>query len=288
MAHTLDITLNEELIKLIDNSLSGYLYDIGILLHYLFKQKYICVKVVKNKVWFEFSNHKWTYNELGLFSELSTTVAKLFEQYRQKVSNDIEHFVKTREKTDSKDLKELCEFKLNSQDSDIEPEHSPDVLSPVLAAACHDADSVNINISSPKDFYMKGLSSTNICQDEEELVKVLYKKVEKIKALIGRLKNVNFKEQLCKECAYIFYDKNFMIKLDRDEDLICFNNGVLDLGKDEFRVGQCDDNISLSINADYPKNCKKNPILSHINKFKSHRKAILAKREAEYKDVYKF
>jgi hypothetical protein len=73
-----------------------------------------------------------------------------------------------------------------------------------------------------------------------------------IQRLIAKLKNVHFKEALMKECLYMFYQPTFLAKLDRNMDLVCFRNGVLDLSDRIFRGGSSDDNISLFIDCDYP------------------------------------
>ncbi len=38
-----------------------------------------------------------------------------------------------------------------------------------------------------------------------------------------------------KEAADIFYDKDFINKIDKNPDLLCFSNGIIDFAKQEFR-----------------------------------------------------
>jgi len=69
--------------------------------------------------------------------------------------------------------------------------------------------------------------------------------------IISRLKNVNFKEAICKECLYLFYDPEFISKLDKDMRLICFQNGVLEKDCGVFRQGKREDMISIVIDMEY-------------------------------------
>ena len=53
------------------------------------------------------------------------------------------------------------------------------------------------------------------------------------------------------EAKELFYDGDFMEKLDTNPYLLCFNNGVMDFKEKEFRDGRPDDYISLSTNINY-------------------------------------
>lgn len=104
---------------------------------------------------------------------------------------------------------------------------------------------------------------------------------EKINNLILKLKNVNYKENVCKECLYLFYSEDFISQLDKKYNLICFNNGVLDIKNKTFRNGFKDDYISLSIDKEYNQNNIEN-INSTIEKFVAFRQKILNKRKPIY------
>tara|TARA_B110000259_G_scaffold184335_1_gene231193 strand:+ start:568 stop:1149 length:582 start_codon:yes stop_codon:yes gene_type:complete len=123
--------------------------------------------------------------------------------------------------------------------------------------------------------------STNIVNLFEE-----YKKqstddlIEKIDAIIFKLKNVSFKETVCRECAYLFYDPDFIMNLDRNINLICFNNGVWDIRNKTFREGVKADKISLSIGKNYDDTDDK---IDHIiNQFIQFRRKILIKRSPNH------
>ena len=101
-------------------------------------------------------------------------------------------------------------------------------------------------------------------------------RINKIDSLITKLKNVSFKETICRECIYLFYDPDFIKKLDRKMNLVCFRNGVWDINNKVLRTGLKEDYISLSIDADY--NGENNNIDYIINQFIEFRKKIVMKR----------
>jgi P4 family phage/plasmid primase-like protien len=65
------------------------------------------------------------------------------------------------------------------------------------------------------------------------------------------LKKTTWKNNIMKEAQELFYDAEFLEKLDQNPHLLCFNNGVIDFKKKIFRRGQPDDYISMSTNVDY-------------------------------------
>ena len=65
------------------------------------------------------------------------------------------------------------------------------------------------------------------------------------------LKTTSWKNNIMREAKELFYDKNFMNKLDNNPYLMCFNNYVIDFKNKIHRKGQPDDYISKSTNIDY-------------------------------------
>jgi hypothetical protein len=64
-------------------------------------------------------------------------------------------------------------------------------------------------------------------------------KASKTQKIIDRLLNITFKKQIMEEAKNLFYDNEFLKKLDEiNKNLIAFENGVYDLEKEEFRVGR--------------------------------------------------
>jgi len=105
--------------------------------------------------------------------------------------------------------------------------------------------------------------------------------IEQINNNIIKLKNVSFKETVCRECLYLFYDPEFIIKLDRKIHLICFKNGIWDMNNKILRSGLKNDYISLSIDSNYNTNEIDN-IDYIINQFLEFRKKILIKRSPNH------
>ena len=66
-----------------------------------------------------------------------------------------------------------------------------------------------------------------------------------------KLRTTNQKNNIMREAKEIFYDKNFMKKVDRNKYLLCFNNCVIDFKNNEIRPGRPDDYITMSTNTDF-------------------------------------
>ena len=119
----------------------------------------------------------------------------------------------------------------------------------------------------------------HLCDKERE------KKIETIQKILSKLKNVNTKEMICKECVYLFYDPDFLFKLDISPNIVCFNNGVLDIERDDFRQGTSDDMISLHIDMNFvpPKLQKDHGELAKVvEQFQEFRTKVVNKRKNRY------
>jgi P4 family phage/plasmid primase-like protien len=90
-----------------------------------------------------------------------------------------------------------------------------------------------------KDYQHKVTISSNIC---------------------NKLKNNNSKKNIMQQCKELFYDKEFFDLVDRNMDLLCCSNGVINLATGEFRRGYPEDYITKCTDIDYiiPKNREKN------------------------------
>ena len=85
-------------------------------------------------------------------------------------------------------------------------------------------------------------------EDEKDLKR---KKKETIGKIIKKLKNTSFKKNIVQECNELFHDHKFEDKLDKNLNLIGFENGIYDLGQLEFRDGLPEDYISFTTNINY-------------------------------------
>lgn len=90
--------------------------------------------------------------------------------------------------------------------------------------------------------------SDPIQQKKTDTFKILIRKISRILEL---LKCTTKKNLLMIEAKELFYDNDFIEKLDTNPYLLCFNNGVFDFKEKIFRAGRPDDYISLCTNIDY-------------------------------------
>jgi P4 family phage/plasmid primase-like protien len=81
--------------------------------------------------------------------------------------------------------------------------------------------------------------------------KVIESKLKRCDEMIKNVKMTTFKDKVMSECSELFYDSQFLNKLDSNVHLIGFDNGVYDLDRSIFRDGLPDDYISYSTHIDY-------------------------------------
>lgn len=74
------------------------------------------------------------------------------------------------------------------------------------------------------------------------------------KLLIKELQSVSNKERIIKDMKYECYDKDFISKLDINENVFVCNNGVLDFKTLQFREGEMGDMVTIHSELDYPIN----------------------------------
>ena len=75
-------------------------------------------------------------------------------------------------------------------------------------------------------------------------------KNKEVLEIIKKLKTTGFKDNILKECREKFYDKNFVNKLDTNNYLIGFKNGIYDLQSGELRDGRPDDYLEMTTEID--------------------------------------
>ena len=85
------------------------------------------------------------------------------------------------------------------------------------------------------------------------------KQNNKLSDICVLLKKTSWKNNIMREAQELFYDREFLDKLDQNPYLLCFNNGVVDFKQCVFRRGQPDDYISMCTNIDYCAEINKNP-----------------------------
>ncbi len=93
-------------------------------------------------------------------------------------------------------------------------------------------------------------NSTDSEEDKEENSK-LRKDVHIMCQMAMKLKKTTWKGNVMRECCEVFFDRNFLNKLDRNPYLLCFKNGVLDMKEQRFRDGRPEDYLSLCTDTNY-------------------------------------
>jgi len=87
--------------------------------------------------------------------------------------------------------------------------------------------------------------------EDDERKTFLQKRIKIIIDLSLKLKRTTDKDKIMREAAEIFYDDEFIRKMDTNKYLMCFNNGVVDFTNKEFREGYPEDYITKSTKINY-------------------------------------
>ena len=88
-------------------------------------------------------------------------------------------------------------------------------------------------------------------ENNDENTENLKMRSKKLGDICILLKTTSWKNNIMKEAKELFYDKDFINKLDANPYLLCFNNYVVDFKTKTHRKGRPDDFISKSTNIDY-------------------------------------
>jgi P4 family phage/plasmid primase-like protien len=99
--------------------------------------------------------------------------------------------------------------------------------------------------------------------------KITRDKLGKVLQICNRLGNTNDKKNIMTESKELFYDRDFMEKIDTNPYLLCFNNGVIDFRNKIFRRGYPEDYITKSTHINYiePDPVKHAKVIDELNDF---------------------
>lgn len=134
----------------------------------------------------------------------------------------------------------------------------------------------NISKTLSNIYSEKSREYISICNNEDledEMIEKYRQLSIKYNEIACKLKRTTFKQNIMKEAAEIFYEKDqrFMKLLDTNRYLLCFTNGVWDFENKVFRNGYPEDYISLCTNIPYYKidenSEEDNRIIGEINDF---------------------
>lgn len=175
--HLTQNNYNDQLHNLFLKSINGTKIDVANVVYECYKDKFVCASI-KNKIWYEFKNHKWEFIEDAY--TLDQTLAIDFVKKYQLFIDDIK------------------------------------------------------------------LKSHNNYNDEytNKLIFLTNNVISKLQTKKDRLELINL-------CTNTFYDSSFYHSLNENNCLLCFNNGVFDLDKKNFRNGEYNDYISFSTKLNY-------------------------------------
>lgn len=90
-----------------------------------------------------------------------------------------------------------------------------------------------------------------LMEQSDDSSEQIRKRTSKLAEIALSLKKTQWKNNIMREARELFYDKDFITKLDQNPYLLCFNNCVVDFKQMKHRKGQPDDYISKSTNIDY-------------------------------------
>ena len=134
-----------------------------------------------------------------------------------------------------------------------------------------DAYTLSLKISTEVTKQFANLSAQYMLESTREnghKSDALIRKTKDIVKLIQDLKSRPAKERIISQCAIMFYDKTFEEKLDQNNYLFGFENGIYDLKNNIFRNGSPDDYVSKSVNYKYNNKFKEtDQVITDIENF---------------------
>jgi len=90
-----------------------------------------------------------------------------------------------------------------------------------------------------------------IPEDDIEKQNELKKQMARYSEIAIALKKTQFKNNIIRECLDLFYERNFIDKLDQNQYLLCFNNCVVDFKTNCIRDAEPEDYLCNCTNIDY-------------------------------------
>lgn len=85
-------------------------------------------------------------------------------------------------------------------------------------------------------------------ETEDDIEKAMHdRRIKCIEKLQVKLNEAPYKDNIMKEARYLFYNSDFLDRLDANPNLITFKNGVYDFIRNEFRPGRPDDYFSKTL-----------------------------------------
>ena len=99
----------------------------------------------------------------------------------------------------------------------------------------------------------KLINNLNEIEADDEKAKKQRNIIDALGKMGLKLKKTSWKQNIMRECGEVFYDGEFLNLLDKNTELLCFTNGVLDITQKCFRKCEPNDYLSLCTNTVYVK-----------------------------------
>lgn len=249
----------KDISRLILNSVNNFTHTaIAEILFRKYGHEFVCASQ-KHKLWYRFEQNRWVEIDNGC-------------DLRSKISSElVKDYLELLHLYSCEDLDEITG--INKKKKPVKIDTKQHIESLGLVCPCR-----NCQIKREK-IIQNGEIDQDVLNEIKENIEIkpekfLYEKTSEdfIKELTKKLQTRKFKDDIMVECQEIFYDRDFINKLDNcevNEFLICCGNGVYDLKNKQFREGRPEDYISLSTNIDYIKFDDDNEVLKMVKLFLS-------------------
>jgi P4 family phage/plasmid primase-like protien len=106
--------------------------------------------------------------------------------------------------------------------------------------------------------------SASLLKDDDPKKTTLLNKAKNMFDISHRLRDISFKKKIVDELKILYANSQFVELLDKNTDLIGFENGVFDLSILEFRNGKPDDYLTMSTGYNYQTYKEDDPIIVDI------------------------
>lgn len=203
--------------------------DLANTLHQMYKHQFVCA-AIKDKMWYEFVNNKWILTDSGVSLRLKIST-DMYKEYSNKV---FEYQMKAQATQNNISIS-------NEQSSGAS---EPPVTPQQKASHLNKEGGGNVMLNAMENKIIEKYTNDDNFSDFK-------KKMNDMLATSKLLKKTTTKGNIMKEAAELFYDKEFLSKLDTNPYLLGCSNGVIDFKEGCHRKGRPDDYIHKSTNLVY-------------------------------------
>ena len=178
------------------------------------------------------------------------------ELYKEFKKEQVEHYVKESLNGSHNDIAKVLESEFSNEFVcasisnktwyQFRDHHWEEIEEGVFLRERISSDIVSKYINLGKDIFTK--LATIDDKAEEAMYNARLKQIQKI---ISNLKSSPYKNNIMKEAMEVFYDRRFKNKLNKNPQLIGFQNGIYDLVLNKFRPGRPEDFISKCMPINY-------------------------------------